>query len=91
MLHGEEKRFMWFKQRLTDELWRNMLSRDSDNNDWKKNCRMSHGLFHELLNHLFPYIKYGMTKAFGCINGTHVPILRPIENSQDYYCYMMFF
>ena len=52
---------------------------------------MSHGLFHELLNHLFPYIKYGMTKAFGCINGTHVPILRPIENSQDCYCYMMFF
>ena len=29
---------MWFKQGLTDELWRNMRSRDSDNNDWKKNC-----------------------------------------------------
>ena len=30
-------------------------------------------------------IKYGMAQAFDCIDGTHVPILRPIENSQDYY------
>ena len=30
-------------------------------------------------------IKYGMAQAFGCIDGTHVPILRPIENSQEYY------
>ena len=30
--------------------------------------------------------KYGMTQAFGCSDGTHVPILRPIENFQDYYC-----
>ena len=35
--------------------------------------------------------KYGMTQAFGCIDGTHVPILRPIENPQDYYCYKIFF
>ena len=30
-------------------------------------------------------------QTFGCIDGTHVPILHPIENSQDYYCYKMFF
>ena len=34
--------------------------------------------------------KYGMMQTFGCIDGTHVPILHPIENSQDYYCYKMF-
>ena len=29
--------------------------------------------------------KYGMHQAFGCIDGTHVPILRPFEHSQDYF------
>ena len=32
-----------------------------------------------------------MTQAFGCIDGTHVPIIRPIENSQDPYCYKISF
>ncbi len=27
--------------------------------------------------------KYGMMQAFGCIDGTHIPILCPKENSQD--------
>ena len=35
--------------------------------------------------------KYGMTQAFGCIDGTHVPIQRPLVNSQDYFCYKQFF
>ena len=35
--------------------------------------------------------KFGMAQAFGCIDGTHVPLLRPFENSQDYYCYKSFF
>ena len=35
--------------------------------------------------------KYGMMQAIGCIDGTHVPILRPIENSLGYYFYKMFF
>ena len=33
-----------------------MLSGDSDENDWKKNFRMSRELFHELLDHLVPDI-----------------------------------
>lgn len=35
--------------------------------------------------------KFGMTQAFGCIDGTHVPILRPSEHSQDYFSYKMYF
>ena len=35
--------------------------------------------------------KYGCIQAFGCIDGTHIPIKRPQENSQDYYCYKGFF
>ena len=35
--------------------------------------------------------KYGMIQAFGCVDGTHIPILRPAESSQDYYCYKGFF
>ncbi|XP_028405233.1 uncharacterized protein LOC114527736 [Dendronephthya gigantea] len=35
--------------------------------------------------------KYGMHQAFGCIDGTHVPILRPTEHSQDYFCYKQYF
>ena len=29
-------------------------------------------------------LKFGMPQAFGCIDGTHILIKRPIENSQDY-------
>jgi hypothetical protein len=35
--------------------------------------------------------KYGLVQAFGCIDGTHIPIKRPQENSQDYFCYKGFF
>ena len=31
-----------------------------------------------------------MLQAFGCIDGTHIHIKRPIENSQDYYNYKQF-
>ena len=34
--------------------------------------------------------KFGMLQAFGCIDGTHVPILRPVKDPQDYFCYKMF-
>lgn len=33
----------------------------------------------------------GMTQAFGCIDGTHIPIKAPISNSQVYYNYKQFF
>ena len=36
-------------------------------------------------------VMFCMPQAFGCIDGTHIPILRPIDNSQDYFCYKMFF
>lgn len=32
-----------------------------------------------------------MIQAMGCIDGTHIPIKRPIENSQDYFCYKQFY
>ena len=51
-----KKKFTRFKQGRTDEWWKNMLSGDSDENDWKKNFRMSRELFHELLDHLVPDI-----------------------------------
>lgn len=35
--------------------------------------------------------KFGMIQAFGCIDGTHVPLKRPTEHSQDYFCYKFFF
>lgn len=35
--------------------------------------------------------KFGMTQAFGCIDGTHVPIRRPTVDSQDYFCYKQYF
>ena len=46
-----------------------MLSRDSDDNDWKKNFRMSRELFHELLDHLAPYISPNILSP----NGRMVP------------------
>ena len=35
--------------------------------------------------------KYGMMQCFGCIDGTHIKIRRPLENSQDYFCYKQYF
>ena len=35
--------------------------------------------------------KFGMVQAFGCIDGTHIPILAPSENSHDFYCYKQFY
>ena len=35
--------------------------------------------------------KFGMVQAFGCIDGTHIPIRRPYVNSQDYFNYKQFF
>ena len=32
-----------------------------------------------------------MIQAFGCIDGTHIPIKRPIVDSQDYFNYKQFF
>lgn len=29
-------------------------------------------------------LKFGMTQAFGCIDGTHIALKRPIDNSQDF-------
>ena len=35
--------------------------------------------------------KFGMTQAFGCIDGTHIHLKAPTENSQDYYNYKQFY
>lgn len=35
--------------------------------------------------------KFGIVQAFGCIDGTHVPIKRPVKDPQDYYCYKGFY
>jgi len=35
-------------------------------------------------------LKFGMVQAFGCIDGTHIPIKTPAENSQDYFNYKQF-
>ena len=35
--------------------------------------------------------KFGMVQCCGCIDGTHVPIIRPAEDSQDFYCYKGFY
>ena len=31
-----------------------------------------------------------MLQAFGCTDGTHVPIFPPVKYLQDYFCYKMF-
>ena len=31
-------------------------------------------------------MRFGTTKAYGCIGGTHIPLKRPLQNSQDYFC-----
>ena len=35
--------------------------------------------------------KFGMTQAFGCIDGTHITIQCPIQNSQDFFCYKQYY
>ena len=35
-------------------------------------------------------LKFGMIQGFGCIDGTHIPIKTPPENSQDYVNYKQF-
>ena len=35
--------------------------------------------------------KFGMTHAFGCIDGTHIPLKAPAVYSQDYYNYKQFY
>ena len=35
--------------------------------------------------------KFGMTQAFGCVDGTHIPIKCPSENSQDFFSYKQYF
>ena len=34
--------------------------------------------------------KFGMIQAFGCIDGTHIPIACPSEHSHDRFCYKQF-
>ena len=36
-------------------------------------------------------LRYGMIQAFGCIDGTHIPIKTPQANSQDYFNYKQYF
>ena len=36
-------------------------------------------------------VKFGMTEAFRCIDGTHIPLKAPTVNSQDYYNYEQFY
>lgn len=35
--------------------------------------------------------RFGMTQAYGCIDGTHLPLKRPPQNSQDHFCYKQYF
>ena len=34
-------------------------------------------------------LKFGMTQAFGCMDGTHIPLKRPCVNSQDYFNFII--
>ena len=36
-------------------------------------------------------MRFGMTQTYGCMNGTHLPIKRPPQNSLDYFCYKQYF
>ena len=36
-------------------------------------------------------VKFGIPHAFGCIDGTHVPLKTPSINSKDFYTYKQFF
>ena len=33
--------------------------------------------------------RHGFPQAFGCVDGTHIPIQQPLENSHDFYSYKM--
>ena len=33
--------------------------------------------------------KHGFPQAFGCVDGTHIPIQQPLENSHDFFSYKM--
>ena len=33
--------------------------------------------------------RFGFPQAFGCLEGTHIPLRQLIENIQDYFCYKM--
>ena len=33
--------------------------------------------------------KFGLPQVFGCVDGTHIPIKQPTENSHDFFCYKM--
>jgi hypothetical protein len=35
-------------------------------------------------------VKFGIKQAFAAIDGTQIPLLRPREDSQDYFCYKQF-
>ena len=35
-------------------------------------------------------VRFGLPKAFGCIDGTQIPIQTPSENAQDYVNYLLF-
>ena len=35
--------------------------------------------------------KSEMKQAFGYIDGTHIPVKYPVQNSQDYFCYKQFY
>ena len=35
--------------------------------------------------------KFGMVQAFGCGDGTHIPLLGPVKDPQDYFCYEGFY
>ena len=49
-------RSIWFKTGRTDHWWRNMISTQSSDQDWKSNFRMSRELFFELVEELRSYI-----------------------------------
>ena len=36
-------------------------------------------------------MRFGMTQEYGCIDGTHLPIKRPPQNSQDYFSQKQYF
>ena len=36
-------------------------------------------------------VRFGMSQAYGCINGNHVPIKTPNEKGQDYFNYRQFY
>ena len=33
--------------------------------------------------------QHGFPQAFGCVDGTHITIVQPLENSHDYFSYKM--